>query len=70
MKQEIIYKLVGVHEGFSCKRSLILKNQKSDLEINCAIDRANIIYDLISKEDIIYIKYLKNYICKNTQTKI
>jgi hypothetical protein len=70
MKEQVMYKLVGIQKGLSYKSSLIFKNLKSDLEINCELDRINIIHDLISKEDILYIKYLSNYMQKNKETKI
>ena len=40
------------------------------MEINCPIDKINIIYDLISEEDVLYIKYLKNCVYKNKGAKI
>jgi hypothetical protein len=62
MKQNIVYKLIGIQEGFSCKSSFLFKKTSSDFEISCPINRVDHLCDLISKKDIKRIKYLKNYL--------
>ena len=62
IEKNVVYKLVGMQEGFSCKSSFLFRKSNSDLEITCPVGVVSTFYNLISKEDIVYIEEIKNFL--------
>lgn len=62
MKKNVLYKFIGIKEGFSYSSSFLFKKANSNFEISCSINTVNHLYAIISKEDMRHVKEISSFL--------